>query len=230
MPRCSRCGFEIPEDEDARFCPNCGAPIRAAFQPPAYRERGLEEAEAVRVGPLKISVSKRLTFMAIFFAVSFASTFAGALSSMDLSDAQMIIRETEELRDIILKTPGIGIATIFGNNLIYCLLMFVPALGLIQGIYVLYSTGRVLAALGLVYGSNPLYLLFVTFIFPHAIMEYIAYSIALSEGFWLTYVTVRQGLRAAKHELNNTAKAVAISTVILLLAAIIEMYMILAQI
>ena len=27
MPYCTRCGIKLPDDKEARFCPNCGAPI-----------------------------------------------------------------------------------------------------------------------------------------------------------------------------------------------------------
>ncbi|KYH41390.1 MAG: hypothetical protein AYL32_005910 [Candidatus Bathyarchaeota archaeon B26-2] len=198
-----------------------------AAQPSAYAERTLGKAGSVEVRPLKVSLLKRLKLIAIFFAVGFLSTVAGVLSSVDPSEAQMIVRETENLRDTILNTPGIGVAAIFGNNLMHCLLMFVPVLGLIQGVYVLYSTGRVLAALGMLYGSDPLHLMLVMMVFPHAVMEYVAYSIALSESFWLTYVTARGGLKAARRELNDAAKMIVVSTVILLLAAVVEMVILL---
>ena len=165
--------------------------------------------------------------VAVFFAVGFTSTIAGALSSMDSSEAQMILRETENIRNIILNAPEIGVAVIFGNNLIHCLFMFVPVLGIIHGVYVLYSTGRVLAALGALHGGNPLLLLLSVMVFPHAVMEYVAYSLALSESFWITYTAAKGGLKALKQELNSAPKMITASTVILLLAAVIEVLILL---
>ena len=222
MSRCSRCGFKIPEDEEARFCPNCGAPLRLVVQPPTYAETSTLEDRLP-----KVSISKRFMLVAVFFAVGFASTIAGALSSMDSSEAQMILRETENVRNIILNAPEIGVAVIFGNNLIHCLFMFVPVLGIIHGVYVLYSTGRVLAAMGAIHGGNPLLLLLSVMVFPHAVMEYVAYSLALSESFWITYTAAKGGLKALKQELNSAPKMITASTVILLLAAVIEVLILL---
>ncbi len=219
MSKCRRCGFEIPDDEDARFCPNCGAPIAS----PALKKIEFKS----EISEIKITFSKRVIVMMIFYLISFLSTLAGSISDIDSVEARSLVREIEELRNLILKTPEIGTVTIFGNNMIHCLSMFIPVFGLIRGLYVLYLTGRALAALGLVYNSNPVNLVVTTFIFPHALMEYLAYSIALSEGFWLIYVIVKGGVESFKHELNNTAKAISISNIVLFLAAVVEMYIIL---
>lgn len=221
MSKCRRCGFEIPDDEEPRFCPNCGSPISTA-------SLALEKIKIKsEIAEIKISFSKRVIAMMIFYAISFLSTLAGSISDIDSIEARILVREIEELRNTILKTPEIGTAMIFGNNMIHCLSMFIPVFGLVRGLYVLYLTGRALAALGLVYKSNPVNLVIATFIFPHALMEYLAYSIALSEGFWLIYVIVKGGVESFKHELNNTAKAISISTIILFLAAVVEMSIIL---
>jgi len=215
MPKCNNCGLEVAED-DARFCPNCGAPLQVQVR---------REAKIV-----VISTSHRALAVAVFFAIGFLATLAGSLSTVESSEAKEIVQQVEELREFILNSPELGSAMIFGNNMIHCLTMFIPVLGLVRGLYVLYSTGRALAALGLVYNSNPLYLTVITFIFPHAVLEYLAYSIALSEGFWLTYVLVKKNLKSFRGEIVETAKMISLSSLILLSAAFIEMYTIIAQI
>jgi len=211
MPYCVKCGMKLPEDEEARFCPNCGAPIREVYR--------RVKAEEIR----PISGLKRLfLFSAILFLCLFV-TSAGALSSVNITEAKMIVKDFNEIEEIIKK---VGVRLIFGNNLMYCLIMFIPFIGPISGFYVLYSTGRILAAIGRTVGANPLILFMSIMIFPHAWLEYISYSLAITESILLSIYVVKYRFRGVRAEASNAAKYIAICSILLLIGAAIEMLLI----
>jgi uncharacterized membrane protein SpoIIM required for sporulation len=173
---------------------------------------------------LKIASFKtRILVLLIAFVLCLAITASGAVSSIGASEAQGIVGEFDKMDELL---NFVGLEFIFGNNLKHCIIMFVPGLGAFYGGFVLYSTGRVLAALGVTAGTNPLGLLITLFIYPHAWLEYLSYSLAISESFWLIYAAIRFRGRGFRNELSTAAKAIAICAVLLLLAAFAEMYVI----
>jgi len=195
MPYCRNCGAQLPEG--ALFCPNCGAAITP-------RREGVQTTR----------ISKRLAVV-IVFVILITITFVGTNSQIDPSEAGSIVEEMEKI------VPSLQL--IFGNNFMHCLIMFTPVLGPIYAGYVLYSTGRVLAAFGCVEGISPNLLFVVTFLLPHAWLEYLAYALAVSQNIWLVLMARRHQFRA---ELKNLYKMVTVCALILLLAAFIEMVII----
>ena len=211
MPYCTKCGMKLPEDEEARFCPNCGAPIREVY-------RRIEAEEIRPISGLKRSL--------LFFAVLLLClivTSAGALSNVNITEAKTIVKDFNEMEEIIKK---VGVRLIFGNNLMYCLVMFIPFIGPISGFYVLYSTGKVLAAISQTVGANPLILFMSIMIFPHAWLEYISYSLAITESILLSIYIVKYKFRGVRAEAMNVAKYIAVCSILLLLGAVIEMALI----
>jgi len=175
-------------------------------------------------GGLKVTTLRnRILVLLIAFVLCLAITDAGAMSKIESSEAQDLIGEVNKTNEML---STIGVQFIFGNNLMYCIMMFVPVWGPYYGSIVLYSTGRVLAALGATRGVNPLALFLTLFIYPHAWLEYVSYSLAISESFWLIYASVKYGGKGLRNELSTAAKVMAICAVLLLLAAFVEMYLI----
>ena len=215
-----KCGARLPADGAARFCPVCGAFLGAQHLP-------YEERFGTRREPRKTfgAVTLRNRVLAVFlaFVLCLTITAAGAVSKVERQEADEIVEEFDRLDDFL---SIVGLQFIFGNNLMYCVIMFVPVIGPYYGSYVLYSTGRVLAAFGLASGYNPLELFFSLFVYPHAWLEYVSYSLALSESFWLFYVVIRHRENSLRNELSTAAKIMAICTVLLLLAAVAEMFLI----
>jgi uncharacterized membrane protein SpoIIM required for sporulation len=218
MPYCIKCGARTPEDADARFCPNCGAPLTSRVELEKARAVRFEARREIRVGTLR----SRIVTVAVVMVLCFAVTFFGVLTKVDRSEAQTIVGEMND-PEKISKIAGVQI--IFGNNLMYCLIMFVPILGPLRGLDVLYSTGRVLAAMGSSFGVDPVSLFMILFVFPHTWMEYISYSLAISESLWLSYSVIKGGFKGFRHELIYAFKAVVICAVLLLLAAFAEVYL-----
>jgi len=217
MPYCTRCGIKLPEDEEARFCPNCGAPI-------FHKARGYakDEREARRSLPVASRKNRLLVFLFAFF-LCIVVTSIGALSKIDNLEAQVIIEDFKRIEEM-LQTAGIQL--IFGNNMMYCLVMFIPFVGPIGGFYVLYSTGKILAALSSVLGVDPMLLFLNLLIYPHAWLEYSAYSLAISESMWLSFYALKYGFRGLRTEAVNAAKHISICVVLLLSGAFVEMALI----
>lgn len=166
---------------------------------------------------------KRIITIIIVFICAVVITAIGTLTPMEQQEANELSNELNQLVDT-LKENGVLLQYIFGNNFMLALLMFVPIAGLIFGGYVLYNTGVVIAAIAMSKGFHPTLIFLVLFITPIAWLEFIAYSIAMSESVWLTRRLLQ---RRGKHELINAAKFISICTVILLISAIVETVMIL---
>lgn len=155
----------------------------------------------------------------IVFLAAIMITIAGVLTPLSASEANELKQELDEMRE------KISLQFIFGNNLMICLIMFVPFAGPVFGGYVLYNTGVIIAAESIVEGAPPLIIFLSLFIFPFAWLEFIAYSTALAESFWLFWRLIH---RQGKRELVNVSILISICAVILLAAAIIEMALILS--
>ncbi len=167
---------------------------------------------------MRIDPSRRARVLALIlaFLISFAVTFVGTLSSMSPEEAKWIYEELQEALPHLMS-----IQAIFQNNFMYTLIMFIPVLGPLSGFYVLYSTGRAIAAFALVSGENPAVLFLLTFFFPHAWIEYTAYALAMSQSLWLTLRIVQR--RSLKAEAKYTCMFIAACAALLLIAAVVEM-------
>lgn len=164
---------------------------------------------------------KRILTVIFFLLTSLLTTFAGALTPLSMEKAEEINKEVEKIQKSVSEADLFrGTTIIFGNNFVLCLLFFVPFLGPIFGFSILYNTGVVVAAQSVSKGINPVLALLSLFIFPFAWLEFLAYSIAFTQSFWLIFRTMQ---RAWKKEFINTCIMVTICAVILLIAAIIEM-------
>lgn len=204
MPYCPKCGLRVLE-EDAKFCPNCGATL------PQFRSEGRRIAWTG-------TLSQRVVVFLVIFILCILATLAGALTKVDLLSARNIVDKMDKIEDV-LKNTDIGVQLIFGNNLMYTLGMFIPIAGPGLGFYVLYNTGLVISALSTIYRINPLLTFLSLFIFPHAWMEYIAYTLAISESLWLFYAAIKRRFR---DELIFMSIVVVICSVLLLFGALIE--------
>jgi len=158
----------------------------------------------------------RVLVLILAFLSSLAITLAGTFSSMSPPEAQGIYDEFQEALPHLMSVPAI-----FQNNLMYALIMFVPVLGPLSAFYVLYSTGRLIAAFAMVSGENPTALFILTFFFPHSWIEYAAYALAISQSLWLTLRIAQR--RSLKAEVKNTCISIAACAALLLLGAVVEM-------
>lgn len=198
MTRCQRCGWEISWGRDAKFCPNCGAPVPAPT----------------------IGSGTRATAFIILLILCISITAIGAAAKIEVSEAQSLSHEVESLENAV---KSIGFQAIFGNNFMHALIMFAPIVGPIWGFSVLYNTGKVIAAISIVNGVDPGLTMLVLFFLPFTWMEYISYALAISESIFLTYSIIKRNFRG---EFAMASKLVILCSIILLVAALIEFYMI----
>lgn len=178
----------------------------------------------MEIGFLKITPTriKRILTMFLVLLLAFLITFIGTITPVTQEEAEARRREFEKFERI---PDEFMFQLIFGNNFYLCLLMFLPFLGPILGFYVLHNTGQVIGAVAIAEGFNPATTFITIFIFPFAWMEYIAYSIAISQSFWLTLSIFR---RKFKVELFKTCIFIVLCAIILILAALIESLLLLS--
>lgn len=169
---------------------------------------------------------RRIIIIGAFFLFAILVTVVGTLTPMS---SQQIKDENDQLNKTQQEIQNMDFAhrtaAIFLNNFEICLLMFVPFLGIVIGTIVLFNTGSVLAAETISYNAShgtsfpPVGVFATLFILPFTWLEFISYSTALSEGFWL----IRRGLQGEwKREIKNLAKLILITAALLAAGALIE--------
>jgi hypothetical protein len=164
--------------------------------------------------------TRRLITIALLFIISIVVTVVGVLSPLSAEDASSINREVDKLRGTV------SVQLIFGNNLMICMVMFIPFVGPIFGLFALYNTGVVINAQSMsatAQGVPALLILFTLFFFPFTWLEFLSYSTALAESAWLVERALRHSFR---REIKNAAILISIVSVMLLAGAIIEIALI----
>lgn len=152
---------------------------------------------------------------------------SGVLTPLSNQLVQDLGRNLEETQSTLQQLPGFQqVSFIFGNNLMICMAGFVPIIGPVFEYYVLYSTGATISAY-LTYqhmSVNPLLMFFSLFLFPFTWLEFLAYSTAIAESLWLPW-RIMHG--KGKKEFRNLLILISICVLMLLIAAIIEVVLIL---
>jgi glucan phosphoethanolaminetransferase (alkaline phosphatase superfamily) len=167
---------------------------------------------------------KRVITVMLFFLLSIGVTATGVSAPLSREKASKINEESKEVQDYVLTVDMFrGVTLIFGNNFALCLSFFAPVVGVLFGLYVLYSTGVVIAAQSIVKGVNPHLAFTLLFIMPFAWLEFLAYSAAFAENVWLTWRIIKRDWR---RELVNACMMISLCALMLLAAAFIEMAMI----
>jgi len=170
---------------------------------------------------------KRILTITVFFFLSISVTIAGILTPLSGEDSKARSEELKELRES-LKNMNVwdGSLSIFKNNFVICLVMFVPVAGPLFGFYALYNTGSVVAAETNMDPLLGIAAFLLLFIFPFTWLEFISYSTAFASSVWLTWSVIRR--RRISRELVRTGMFIAICAVMLLLGALIEAYLLAA--
>jgi len=153
----------------------------------------------------------------IFFLISILVSCIGVLAPLSKQDADQINQEIVDMRN------NATAQNIFENNLLICLAMFIPIFGPILGFYALFNSGVAIHAQVMsnpsLSGISPIVAFFSDFVLPVIWLEFIAYSTAFAESFWL----IRRAMQGLlKKELKNLVILIAISALLLLVGAIIE--------
>ncbi len=142
---------------------------------------------------------------------------SGSLVTLSQEESEERIQQISELlRDI-------NVWKIFFNNFQIALLMLIPALGILAGGYIIYSTGTVFAAYSAQSGIPSVYLAGLAVLSPYGILEFLGYGLAMSEGLLIIYASFKKRLRSEVKVLPLIILAMA---GLLLTAAALEMLMI----
>ena len=160
----------------------------------------------------------RLLWISILFALAVVIMAVGASMPVDPVEAERIYDELQK------ELQQIGnVQFIFGNNFMHTLIMFTPFLGPIYGMFIFFNTGTIIAIMAAAYHVSPGLLFVLLFLFPHTWLEFIAYSLALSQSVLLTMAIFKGRF---KEELKRTCIIITICALILLLAAVVEMILV----
>jgi hypothetical protein len=173
---------------------------------------------------------KRKRIYSTFFVLilSVLATIAGMFVQLPQDQAQAIYNQLNQTS----SSPTL-MTDIFLNNFPLCLLMFIPLAGLGIGMFILFSTGMafravfdIQAANGLsssaaVSGINPttaiLVLVAAGAVF---VLEYVSYTIAMTESVWL----FRRALQKRWREVKVLAMLIGLVAVLLAIGAVVEWY------
>jgi hypothetical protein len=161
---------------------------------------------------------KRIYTILAVFIVSIIVTVVGSFVPVSAQDAQQI---NNDLNSTITTMQAQGTLTqyIFGNNFLITLLMFVPVIGPVLGLFIMFNTGNVVGAIAISGGYPPILALIALVITPVFWLEFAAYSTAMAESVWLFRRLLQgRGLR----ELKTMSIFVTICAVILAVGAIVE--------
>jgi len=100
--------------------------------------------------------------------------------------------------------------------------MFVPVIGPVLGLFILFNTGVALGAIASVQGYPVGLGLLSLLLTPVFWLEFAAYSTAMAESIWL----FRRLLQKRWLELKNTAILIGICAAILIVGAVVEFWLI----
>lgn len=161
---------------------------------------------------------RRILSTLAVLVVALATTAIGSQSPMDSEEANQI---SESLNQTVatLKDQGALTQYIFGNNFMICLLMFVPIVGPLVGLYILFNTGSAIGAIATAGGYPPVLALIALFITPVAWFEFAAYSTAMAESVWIFRRLLQ---RLGVHELKKACIFISICAGLLVAGAIVE--------
>lgn len=178
---------------------------------------------------------KRIYSIIFMFILAVTATLLGTLVQLSPADAKAI---SDSVNKITADNPTYTsrVAAIFINNFFLCLLMFIPLVGSVLGLYVLFSTGvgiRAIldtqsvsgAAASTVPSLSPtLAVLGLIGIGLTFLLEYVSYSIGIAESVWL----YRRLTQRRWRELKNTGILIGVVAALLITGAVVETWVITA--
>jgi hypothetical protein len=161
---------------------------------------------------------KRIYSIIAVFIVAVIITLIGSFMPVDAEQAQQISNDLNQTVSTASQSGALA-QYIFGNNFFICLLMFVPILGPLFGLFVLFNTGTAISAVATAQGFPAIFAFIALVITPVFWLEFAAYSTAMAESVWLfRRLLQRRGWR----ELRRTCIFVTICAVLLVVGAIVE--------
>ncbi len=161
---------------------------------------------------------KRIYSIIAVFILSVIIALVGSFMPVDAEQASQI---NDRLNQTVTtaKDSGMLMQYILGNNFFICLIMFIPVLGPIFGLFVIFNTGVAVSAVATAQGFPSIIAFIALVITPVFWLEFAAYSTAMSASVWL-FRRILQG--QGWHELRNTCIFISICALLLVIGAAVE--------
>jgi hypothetical protein len=177
---------------------------------------------------------KRIYSITFMLILAIVATLLGSLVPLSAQDAKQINEGINQTRNTGLAN-GTLIPSIFLNNFLLCLAMFIPLAGTVFGLFIMFNTGVALGAELRVQSisassatvpniSPTIAILGLLGIGLTFLLEYVSYSIGIAESIWL----YRRLTQRRWRELKNTGILIAIVAALLITGAIVETWVITA--
>jgi preprotein translocase subunit SecG len=177
---------------------------------------------------------KRIYSIIFMLALSITATILGTLVQLSAQDAKQL---SDSTNGIITDNPTYPslVGAILLNNFKICLVMFIPILGAVFGLFVLFSTGVGIRAIldtqsasgasaAISTISPTTAILALVFVGLTFVLEYVSYSIGIAESIWL----YRRLTQRRWRELKNTGILIGIVAALLITGALVESWVIIA--
>ena len=158
-------------------------------------------------------MSRHYTFLIVLLTL-IGFTALGSATTLERREAERIV---EDVKKIVPATPNT--IDIFSNNIKIALLMLIPGFGLILAPYVLYNTGLVFSASGVLNNVSGITLFLTTTLLPFFWLEFAAYAASITQNLYLLWAIKSKILR---YELRNLAYTIIAVAALLLLGAWVE--------
>jgi hypothetical protein len=175
---------------------------------------------------------KRIYSIAFMLLLAILATMMGTLVPLSAHDAQVI---NDGVNQTVTTNTANGtlIPSIFINNFGLCLAMFIPLAGAVFGLFIMFNTGIALgaeirvqsasastaAAANISATTAMVGLLFIGLTF---LLEYVSYSIGISESVWL----FRRLSQKRWGHLKNTGILIGVVAALLITGAVVETWVI----
>jgi uncharacterized membrane protein SpoIIM required for sporulation len=164
---------------------------------------------------------KRIYSLLLMFVIAILVTVLGTLVPLSAQDSQQL---SNNLNSTLNQNKASGTLPqyIFLNNFQICLVMFIPIVGPLFGLFTLFSTGIALDAIASVQGYSGILAFFLLILTPIFWLEFVSYSLAMTESVWL----FRRLTQSRWRELKNTAITIGVCALLLTIGAIVEAWLI----
>ncbi len=176
-------------------------------------EKGVETSRGLFRSP------RVLLFLAILI-IAIVLFLAAMSVPLDPAHQRIFLSAGRNITESVSATnPLDTISFIYLNNVRIGLIEAVPFVGPLFFGYSIYTSGQILEAFAISTNVPPLLLGAVTFIFPHALIEFAGYAVAVTAGVMLIVSGIRRRMRK---EIRVFAKELLAAGALLLAAAVIE--------
>jgi hypothetical protein len=201
--------------------------VHVALEPSRFKTAKQEESvslsEILSFWTKASTKRKRLYSLLFIFVMSVVVTYAGTLVPLSTEDATTIYNQVNQT---LIENNDFASLTgaIFVNNFSLCLIMFIPVAGAVFGFFTLFSTGTAIGAISMIQGFPAILQLLLLMITPIFWLEFVSYSVGMTESIWL----FRRLTQRRWRELKWTAIAIGITAGLLAIGAVVEAWLIIA--